>query len=90
MVYPPGPVVDVTDRTQYRGEVAFGAHTHCAPMAYVEWNVCGRKIAQTTLPVDIDMPAPIDMSLTFVKGRLAQPDDPASKAPISVDTSTQI
>ena len=72
----------------WKGRVAFGATSHCVEdVAEARWIVCGQTAASGMIPARFDMPPAIAMNVNVDVARLAPPDNPASRAPISVPTS---
>jgi len=75
----------------FRGEVPFGAASGCGARVDVIWRVCGGiTMFETRLPVKIDQPTALNMTLGFTSTRLAPPDNPAVKNPINVPSSTEV
>jgi len=83
--------VQRTPDSRWEVEVPEGAWYACNYLLSVEWRPCANvSLASSIAPVDVRLPSPIALLLTFADSRLTDPDDSAAVSPISVATKTRV
>ncbi|KAL1504693.1 hypothetical protein AB1Y20_008472 [Prymnesium parvum] len=77
-----------TDTGFWEVSVAVGAIKECVSSAVATWSVCGSDVASGELPLYLDLPNPVNISVVIEESRLTSPSDDARLPPISLPTSS--
>ena len=70
--------------------VAVGATAERVSDVFVNWTVCGSVVASSYVPLLLDLPNPTAVSLSMAQSRLTDPDDDATRSPLSVPSTSML